>query len=86
MIHGIVYYVVYGMGDQFWIFVKIQLIHQLNHNNVFEHLNNNNDKIYLETATEETGVWVQAGCKVEDFVGVLGGRGDCFASMVVDKF
>ena len=55
MIHGIVYYVVYGMGDQFWIFVKIQLIHQLNHNNVFEHLNNNNDKIYLETATEETG-------------------------------
>ena len=43
------------MGEKFWIFVKIQLIHQFNHNNVFEHLNNNNDKIYLETATEETG-------------------------------
>ena len=54
MINGIVYYAVYGMGDQFWIFVKIQVIHQLNHNNVFEHLNDNNDKNNLKTATQET--------------------------------
>ena len=59
MINGIVYYAVYGMGDQFWIFVKIQVIHQLNHNNVFEHLKHNNDTVISKRPkNKQGGRWV----------------------------
>ena len=74
------------MGEKFWIFVKIQLIHQLNHNNVFEHLKHNNDTVISKRPKNKQGGGVQVGSKEEDFVGVLRGRGGgCFGSLVADK-
>ena len=72
------------MGEKFWIFVKIQLIHQLNHNNVFEHLKHNNDTVISKRPKNKQG-GVQAGSKEENFIRVLGVGGGaggvgCFSS------
>ena len=74
------------MVDKFCKFVKIKLIHQLNHNNFFEHLNHTTK--LSQNCLNQTGGGVHAGSKEKNVVGVLGGGGGgggCFGSLVGDK-
>ena len=83
---GIVWFMIqyniqYGMVDKFCKFVKIKLIHQLNHNNFFEHLNHTTK--LSQNCLNQTGGGVHAGSKEKNVVGVLGGGGGGGAVLAV---